>query len=62
MKAKTKFLKMYYKLPQRARDELVYDFAVHPMSLRVCKVEVENNTNLGIRILQRLGFEDDGVE
>ena len=50
---------MYYKLPQRARKELVYNFVVNPMTLTVCMVEVKNNTNLGIEILQRLGYEDD---
>ena len=59
MKAKSKFLKMYYSLPQRARDELVYDFAVNPMSLRVCKAEIKNDTKLGKHILSILGFEDD---
>ena len=50
---------MYYKLPVRARDELVYNFSVNPMSLRFCKNEVENYTNLGMKILQKLGYEDD---
>ena len=56
MKSKTKFLKMYYKLPQMARDELVYNFSVYPMSLRVCKAEIQNDTALGNKIL---GYEDE---
>ena len=61
MKAKTKFLKMFYKLPEKARTELVYNFAVHPMTLSVCALEVRNNRNknLGKEILEDLGYVDD---
>ena len=59
MKAKTKFLKMYYKLPNQARNELIYNFAVDPMSLSVCWGEVINNTKLGKQIITDLGYEDD---
>jgi hypothetical protein len=58
MKAKTKFLKMYYKLPEQARTELVYDFVDHPMTLNVIAIEIRNKTKLGDKILKRLGFED----
>ena len=58
MKAKTKFTKMYYKLPIKARTELVYDFVKHPMTLNVCMQEVRCNTQLGKKILERLGYED----
>jgi len=59
MKARTKFLKMYNKLPEQAKTELVYDFTTHPMTLQVCKTEVFANTELGKRILSRLGYIDD---
>ena len=59
MKAKTKFKKMYYKLPEKARTELVYNFAVNPMALRICWIEISDDTKLGKEILKRLGFEDD---
>lgn len=59
MKAKTKFLKMYYKLPIKARTELVYDFTKHPMTLGVIYGEVRYNTNMGKDILKKLGYEDD---
>ena len=59
MKAKTKFMKMFYKLPQKARTELVFDFTVKPMTLEVIALEVRNDTRLSKIILKRLGYEDD---
>lgn len=59
MKPKTRFLKMYYKLPEKARTELVYDFQSHPMSLDVCCLEIRNDTKLGKKILKDLGYEDE---
>ena len=60
MKAKTKFLKMFYKLPEKARTELVYNFAVHPMTLSVCALEVKySKSELGKQILKDLGYFDD---
>lgn len=59
MKAKTKFVKMYYKFPERARTELVYNYSSNPMTLRVCKLEIDNDTELGKRILKDLGYDDD---
>lgn len=59
MKAKTKFLKMFYKMPQEARIELVYRYYHNPISLNVCALEIKNNTELGFKILKDLGYEDD---
>lgn len=60
MKAKTKFLKMFYKLPDKAKKELVYQYwSTTPMSMNVCALEVRMNTDLGKKILYELGFEDD---
>ncbi len=59
MKAKTKFIKMYYKLPKEARTELVFNFATNPMTLSVCWAEITNDTKLGKTILNSLGYEDD---
>jgi len=59
MKAKTKFVKMYYKLPKEARTELVYNFVKNPMTLAVCKLEIEHDTKLGKKILKDLGYEDE---
>lgn len=58
MKAKTQFMKMYYKLPSRARDELVFNFTTNPMTLRVVSLEIRNDTKLGKTILNSLGYED----
>ena len=59
MKAKQKFKIFYIQMPVKARKELVYNFSVNPMTLVVCWAEVANNTKLGKKILQDLGFEDD---
>ena len=59
MKAKTRFLKMFYKLPVKARKELVYDFPTTCFSLNVVALEVKNDTSLGRKILRKLGYVDD---
>ena len=60
MKAKTKFMKMYSKLPYQSKRDLIYNpYSNNPMSLNVIMVEVKNNTELGKSILKDLGFEDD---
>jgi len=60
MKARTKFLKMFYKLPEKARSELVYDFFSNmPRTLNVIAIEVRAKTKLGDEILKKLGYEDD---
>ena len=56
MKPKTRFLKMYLKLPKEARNELVYDFAVNPMTLTICMIEIQKDTELGKKILYMLGY------
>ena len=60
MKPKTKFLKMFYKLPERARQELVFNaYGNHPMSLDVVCFEVRKDTPLGTLCLCGLGYIDD---
>jgi len=59
MKAKTKFMLMFNRLPKRARAELIYDYTLNPMTLNVCKNEIGYDTKKGQEILTRLGFEDD---
>jgi len=59
LKAKTKFLKMFYKLPEEARKELVLDFATEPKNLNVCCLAVRNNTLLGKKILEQMGYKDE---
>ena len=59
MKAKTKFLKMYYKLPKEAKIELIYDaYRICPMSMAVVAMEVKHDTQLSKEILKKLGYED----
>ena len=60
MKAKTKFMKMYYKLPEKARQNVVFDpYGMNPRTLTVCSLEIKANTPLGKDILKKLGYEDD---
>jgi len=63
MKPKTRFLKMFYKLPELARKNLVINaYTDNPMSLNVVCMEVRNDTPLGKLLLISLGYveEDDG--
>jgi len=60
MKPKTKFLKMFYKLPQKARRELVLNaYGDKPMTLDVIYFEIGNNTPLGEYCLNELGYEEE---
>ena len=59
MNARSKFFKMYYQLPEKARKELVTDYSCNPKSLSACYNEIINNTKLGIQILKDLGYTDD---
>lgn len=58
MKGKTKFLRMYWKLPEKAKRELVYDFTATCFTLSVCMIEITNDTKLGKEILKKLGYDD----
>ena len=59
MKARTKFIKMFYKLPEEARKELVFHpYGENPMSLNVVCIEVRNNTEIGKWCLKTLGYTD----
>ncbi len=59
MKAKTRFIKMFSKLPEKARRNLVFDpYGVRPMSLNVMYMEVKNNTIKGDKFLNDLGYTD----
>ena len=60
MNARIKFLKMFNKLPEKARRELVYMYYnVNPMTLNIVALEIKEETKLGAQILKRLGYEDD---
>jgi len=56
---KTKFIKMFKKLPEKARRELVLNaYSNKPLSLNIVYLEVKNNTELGKKCLIELGYED----
>jgi len=59
MKAKTRFKRDFYRLPEEARKLLVYRYWDKPMSLNMCWAEIRNDTALGKQILQELGYKDD---
>ncbi len=49
-------MKMFKKLPEKARVELVYNFTREPMTLNVVAFEIKNDTLLGKNILWALGY------
>jgi hypothetical protein len=49
---------MYNKLPAKASIELCFDYPDNPMTLNVVALEVKNDTDMGKRILARLGYQD----
>lgn len=56
--SKTKFMKMFNSLPEKARKELVYcPYNKNPMTLNVCALEIKHDTKLGKGILKKLGFK-----
>ena len=57
MKAKTQFLKMYYKMPEASRN-LVWFMGSDLHSLNVIAMEVKADTFLSKKILNDMGFED----
>ena len=61
MNNKLKFMKMYYKLPEQARSRLIYGYPEYPMSLNVLATEILNNTKLGNKALEDLGFSATNV-
>ena len=58
MKAKTKFIRMFEKLSDNARRNLVFNaYGDNPMSLNVIYWEVKNDTDLGKNCLIALGYK-----
>lgn len=58
VKPKTMFMKMFYKLPQEARKELIFDaYGKNPMTLNVIALEARNDTKLSKKILDKLGYK-----
>ena len=57
MKARTRFMKMFTKLPVAARKDLVFNaYGDNPMSLNVIYWEVHEDTPLGKLCLCALGY------
>ena len=58
MKPKTRFTKVYYKLPEKARRrwQIVYDNK--PYSANVVFFEVRSDTELGREFLKSLRYEE----
>jgi hypothetical protein len=59
VKAKTKFMKMYYKLPTEARLLIWDPYGATPMTLSIIRLEIAKDTKLGRELLKDLGFKDD---
>ena len=52
---KEKFLKIYANLPIHVREEIIYVLEDKgPITWNVAYLEIENNTELGEKILQKL--------
>ena len=49
-----KFLKVYYNLPLKIREEATLDLEGKPISWNVAYIEVKNKTEIGETILQKL--------
>lgn len=50
-----KFMEIYSNLPSKTRREIVVVVDEQPYSWEVAKKEIENNTELGEKILKKLG-------
>jgi len=49
-----KFLKIYYNLPLKIREEVIYDFNEKPLSWNAAYIEIKNKTKVGEIILEKL--------
>lgn len=54
MKRKTKFLQIYANLPLTHRSEIVVVIDNEPLTWNVAKIEIENDTQKGKEILEKL--------
>jgi len=54
MSKKEKFYKAYSNLPLNLRSEIVIVIDNQPISWKVVKLEIDNNTKLGDTILEKL--------
>lgn len=49
-----KFLKVYYNLPLKVREEPIYDLDGKPLSWNAAYIEVKDKTKIGEMILEKL--------
>lgn len=56
-KARSTFLKMFRKLPDKSTELVLNPYDNKPMSLRVIYFEIKNETELGKECLKMLGYE-----
>lgn len=49
-----KFLKIYYNLPLKIREEVIVDFEGKPLSWNAAYIEIKNKTKIGETILEKL--------
>jgi len=54
MTPKDKFYKVFANLPLNLREEIVVVVNNEPVSWRVAKLEIDNDTSLGKKILEKL--------
>jgi len=53
-KIREKFLKVYYNLPLKIREEVILDIEDKPITWNVAYVEIKNKTGVGEIILEKL--------
>lgn len=54
MDYKTKFLKVYANIPLNLRSEIVVVIDNQPLSWNAAKIEIENDSQIGKQILEKL--------
>lgn len=54
MTKKEKFLQIYANLPIASRNEIIVVVDGEPMTWKAAKIEVEINTSIGMKILDKL--------
>ena len=53
-KIREKFLKIYYNLPLKIREEVILDIEDKPITWNVAYIEIKNKTGVGEIILEKL--------
>ncbi len=58
MQPRTRFLKMYHKLPDKAKENTIYLWPEHPITARVAELEIFCRTRMGDKVLESLGYKE----